>query len=513
MEDQSWLARIMEFRRNGRMLVLSQGSEPKVSIPATALRAALIAGGEIDPSGLRICGARFTGHLHARHITLDYPLHLEFCAFDEVLDFSGAKLRELSIRSSTLPSLVMDRAVVEQGLFAPHLQCDGVVNLSYAQIGNQANFQDAKINVFAPPGTPNQAGPVLLLDGISIIGSFFANRLTVRGEVRATDSEISGQLNFNNARLLNNRECAFRLSGLKVARLLLKETSFHGSVSIINLISQNLDMQLAENDAADSSTVTIRSSVINRLDLRVAAGWTGLDLQAATVDQLDSPTDVLPVHLSDASGWTIKQITGLMGTNASKTISWLKSAQSTAIQPWEAIAEYYERAGMKSEANRIRHAGARRVTKQAPIYVKPFRYLFAMAAGYGYWPVLSGLWLIASIVLAIYIVGMNSQSMVPTDNTRAQAAVQEHSQLTGSPQPATVSAELSCEEYSPYPCFSATTYTVGSSVPGVGAASKQDWTVSSSAPGLTLAVAALRIAAWIFSAILIASLTGLLRRG
>lgn len=78
---------------------------PERNIRATVIRALLVSGpvsdGEI--AGLKLTGARITGRLDLNYGTIDHPVRLRSCHFEQPPKLYGAQLRALILSDSVLP--------------------------------------------------------------------------------------------------------------------------------------------------------------------------------------------------------------------------------------------------------------------------------------------------------------------------------------------------------------------------------------------------------------------------
>ena len=102
-----------------------------------------------------------------------------------------------------------------------------------------------------------------------------------------------------------------------------------------------------------------------------------------------------------AVGWQLGNIHGPLNVPAT-AISWLDTVppDQFSVQPWHQVAAVYERQGRPSEAKRLRYAADRRVTTLSPWPSKLTRTLYRLVAGSGYYPLVAGAWLIGAALLA-----------------------------------------------------------------------------------------------------------------
>jgi hypothetical protein len=102
---------------------------------------------------------------------------------------------------------------------------------------------------------------------------------------------------------------------------------------------------------------------------------------------------------------------------------------------------------------------------------------------------------------------------VPTDPKAATTAASAHAQTSQTTPPNPITANTSCDLYPDYPCFQPFNYALAGVIPAATGPSKPNRDISTTEPPwLTAGLAALRILAWILTAILLAGVTGLLRK-
>nr|WP_218680874.1 hypothetical protein [Rhodococcus qingshengii] len=449
-------------------------------IPASALRTVLLGDHTgFDPRGLRIAGARITGDVDLAHITFDYPLHMIRCRIDRPIVFDAAKLAELDLTASHIRKLSLDGATIAGGLFAKGITTDGEIRARVATIGSQLNLSSAHLN---NPGT----------DALNLSNGRIAGDVFVGDSVTAT-----GKLDFRAD------------STISAVR-----THFEGRVSLDG----------AKPPSSGYLVVNFEGAVIERLTLPPDS-LAGIVLSLAKISHLDTPTDREPSYPVLATGWTIGDVTGRIRTDHAAATRWLnsihKKMDNFSPQPWHALATVYERNGHPAEARRLRFTAANKVTKNAPLPTKILRTIYLAVAGHGYYPLFAAVWLIIAPIAGVALVGANRAHFVPTtpvvvaDTVTASATGVNKAAPTGQTeeQPVTVTGADDCASHPTYPCLDTFTYALTGVIPAATGITRPDWAVSTTAPvWMKLGIPALRILAWIFTAILLAGVTGLLRK-
>ncbi|WP_327100270.1 hypothetical protein OIE68_16765 [Nocardia vinacea] len=430
----------------------------------------------------------------------------------------GANIGELSLKGASLVNsdgvaLNLDRATVTGNLFADDgFTATGEVRAIGATIGGQLLLKGASL---ANPGSY-----ALSLDGAAIADSLVArDGFTATGEVRAIGAKVGGQLSLTGASLANPAGVALNLDSATIAGDLFADKLT--ATGEVRAIGANVGGQLALNDASlanpDGKAINLESCVITRLRLIPACVDGTVDLTRATITDLRTSSKSLPLGRLIATGWQITDVHGLIRTDRGAVTAWLKSTPAGhefTAQPWHALAAVYDRNGHPADARRLQFTAANQTTAHAPWSTKLLRWMYLALAGHGYYPLLAALWLAGALLLGTFIADHNTEHFVPTDRTAANKAAAVQATETSTPQLQSITAAESCARYPDYPCFNAFSYALAGVVPAATGATKADWTISSTAPtALTLSIPALRILGWIFTAVLLAGVTGLLRKG
>lgn len=384
------------------------------------------------------------------------------------LVISGAKLR-----NAGCDALSLHDADIAGGFFAQGVEVDGCTHTDSARIGLQLNLTDAK---FFNPGTA-----VLCLENADIRGNVFATRLKANGEVRGVGATLAGRLDLHGADLRNPNGVALNLEHAKVPRLDLRPARADGVVSLYRATVGDL--------------------------------WTSRWAPA--------PTPLL------ATGWEISDIHGPLRSDWRAARRWLMSERSVrggneglTAQPWHALASVYERNGDPTGGRHIRFGAARKITKQSPWRTRIVRTGYWALVGHGYYPLLAAVWLGAAVLFSGLFVCAKGGDIVPVN---AKDAISAYKAATGHNPPHPITAETSCDQISPavaqqdasppYPCFNSLAFTFNSVLPTTGASASPAWMIGPHASLLlTVVFPLLKLSAWAFAALLLAGVTGLLRK-
>jgi hypothetical protein len=110
-------------------------------------------------------------------------------------------------------------------------------------------------------------------------------------------------------------------------------------------------------------------------------------------------------------------------------------------------------------------------------------------------------------------VANNRAYFIPTDSAKARTTAEAHATNTHTSPPDPLTANVSCELYPDYPCFDSFSYALTGVIPAATGNLRPDWAIAASAPVmLTLGLPILRVLAWVLTALLLAGVTGLLRK-
>lgn len=449
------------------------------------------------------------------------------------IELSGAVLRDPGGKGH---ALYLDRLELNGTLTANKgFSASGTVRAVGARIQGQCDFSGAVLQ------NCSEDNYALDLENVDIASRVIAKGVEAHGLVNAVGAHIKGGLNLTGAKLYGcPRLGALKLDRAEIGGEVLATHGFesHATISaLITRIGGKLDLTEASLRGSGHAALLLRSAVIGRL-VFCASRLDGVDLSRAEIAVLETDK-ILPTPLS-ATGWKIADLQGPLRSDTKMARRWLNSypkkvTQSypekvTPVQPWWALADVYERNGDAAAAKRMRFFAANNVTFES-LRRKPalFRGAYGAVAGYGYYPLIAIIWLVVVIGLGYWTVSSSPEHIVPTNNQRAVEAIQpvdhpaggaeqKHMTLghdvavdgTASSQPFT--AETPCSAHPGYSCWDGFAFTLNSLVSAWGNPSP-DWTIQPNAPlWLTLTLFLLKVVAWGLLGMLLAGVTGLLRR-
>jgi hypothetical protein len=209
-------------------------------------------------------------------------------------------------------------------------------------------------------------------------------------------------------------------------------------------------------------------------------------------------------------------VTGLIRHDKKAAAEWLRgdnAAKEFVAQPWHELANVYDRNGQPADARWMRWNAARGVTRTSPWWSKPIRWTYGLLVGHGYYPLIAALWLILVIVASALIVHTNAVVFTPTvTNKAAWKTLPPLNQ----PTPPITGATLCRDLQDRSSCLNPVLYAFDNALPGTLATGQAAQWTAYGAQGWNMWVpytlGGLKIASWILVALLLAGVTGLLRR-
>ncbi len=233
-EEQVWrafpLGESVDFRTaDDEDVALGATWGPERTVRAHVLRALLLNGpqeaGEI--ASLSLAGARITGRLDLQYATIDQPVRLRYCHFDDVPRFYASRLRELNFGDSVLPGLTAHAMRVDGVLRLTRSRFRGVVRLAGAKIAGSLFMEGSEIIA------PDAEEPVLQLNQAAVGDDLRAMGLRTRGQIRLSGASVAGSVNFNTVDFRNPGDSAVDAEVLAVeGNFLLREARVEGWVGL-----------------------------------------------------------------------------------------------------------------------------------------------------------------------------------------------------------------------------------------------------------------------------------------
>ncbi len=504
--------------------------------------------------------AHMTGGLYVDFIEIQGKLSAVHARIDGKLSMYGAR-----INNGDEPAVTLQSLTATDGINADEIEVSGAMSLSGGEVGGEVSLVSAKIS--------SLGSYCLQLDGICISGSFFVNKIETSGTVRALGVDISGQLSLVDAKMLAREGAALDLSASRVTlgvyarglvaqgevlavgakfgaevdfssagifnlegrALSLDTAEIAGSLSMTGLtalgkinahavtVGQQVDLRGAAIHGSMGVKVTFAHSKINVLILRNVQIFQGhVDLSRTKISELWTDPTGPPNIMADFSGWEVGDISGYIRSNYRALSIWLKDSAEAVrkptdpaflMQPWRAVADVYDKNGDHSGSRYLRYQAAKRSAHKERLLDSLSSWIYGALVGFGYKPARSAVWLVlVGIVTGIMIIN-NKENYVPVDPSVARAAAIDHATRNNESPPPEIDGSTPCELIPAYPCLKSGIYALNNVIPAAAATPRPDWVISSQAPWyLPIVMAVLRVGSWILLAMLLAGVTGLLRK-
>ena len=412
-------------------------------------------------------------------------------------------------------ALGLDGADIKVGAFLNPVTVIGELTAAGATIGGQLSMAGATLT--------NEGGIALALNDADIKGGAFLNPVTVTGEVRAYGATIGGALALRDASLTNDGGIALALD-----RADIKGSTFLDRVILAGelqapgaTIGGRLVLQGASLTNDSGNVLNLKSARLTEVLLTPAAVKGDIALEAAQITLLSTPDDkndmkVLIGNNLSASGWRLGDVQGRIRHDRKAAADWLTRdnvAEEFVAQPWHELADVYERNGQPADARWMRSKAAQGVTRTSPWWSKPIRWIYGALAGHGYYPLIAALWLILAIVASGVIVAANAAVFTPTAANKAAWKTPPPPGQTPPP----ITGATPCEDLQDRSsCLKPGLYAFDNTLPGTLATGQAAQWTANGAQGLNTwipyTLGGLKIASWILVALLLAGVTGLLRK-
>jgi hypothetical protein len=426
-------------------------------------------------------------------------LALDRSTISGILDFEGATLS-----NPGGDALSLEGAEINGGLLLRRgFNAVGRVRASGIRIRGPLDLSGATLT--------NPGAVALGLEGAEIaLGVFGREGFAVVGQVEAPALRVDGQLDLTGAKLTNPDGYVLRLDGAHIGGDFFACGGF-SAVGEIGAPGIRVTGRLILAGATltnQGDVVSLNSAVVQHLFLGTLSVEGTIDLTRASIDEVEVVGH--PPGSLIATGWKVGDLRGPLHNDWSAVDRWLATAPPgvESVQPWHALADVYEQNGNPSGARRLRFAAAKRLTSQSPRWSKAFGYFYRFLVGHGYYPVYAAGWLALLVFVTGVLVANARDEIVPTRPADYTTSVLQHAGETHTPP----TAATPCDVHTGYPCMNTVVFTLTNLVPAGGSApTNVDWAARSDT-WLTTALLVSKIVAWGLAALLLAAVTGLLRK-
>jgi hypothetical protein len=369
---------------------------PERTVRASVLRFLLVncpqEDGEI-PS-LSLTGARVTGVLDLQYATVDQPVRLRHCHFDETPRFYGGRFRELNLSESVLPGLVSHAVAVDGVLRLTRCRFLGPVRLGGAQISASLYMESASF------GDPDTSQPVLQLNQAVIGADLWAPGLRAEGPVRLNGAKITGSVNLTEAELSNPGHCAVDAETLAVeGDLLIRKADVRGWLGLRGArVTGRLDLSYTRLSNPGGTALRASSATVGELWLRRGPVVEGaLNLRRSQLEVLFLDPDMTPDHVL---------LNGLVYTTltphepATRRLPMLERDRDGYVpHAYEQLTAAYRRIGDDDAARLVQLAKQRRHRRTLPWYARLWGVVQDATVGYGFRPLRAAGWLLSLLTV------------------------------------------------------------------------------------------------------------------
>jgi hypothetical protein len=472
---------------------------PERTVGAHVLRDVLV----MDPPPPRavvLRGARISGGLDLEAATLVRPFMLDACFCDRPINVSEAQAPSIRFTGCKLVCVVGDQ-LETRGDLDLNRSTVQLLSLLGARVGGDLTLNACRLTggrwpldmsgvSLRPSADPSDEERsellALVADGLRVDGDLFCmSGFSARGEVRLLGAHIGRQLVFEGAKLNNEGQAALFADRLYVGQnMFFRKSAVEGGVRLLAariggqlvLDGSCLSCEHGDEKALDLGEAKIPGSLWLRFAERPKGG---IRLDRAEVGALHDDTTKWPDELS-LRGLTYGHLEPSLAVDVKRRLDWLKrDPQGYAPQPYEQLVACYRRAGDEEAARRVAIEKQRRRRESAAPPAKAWSFFLDATVGYGYRAWLAGVWLLLLVILGWIAFGR---------------AYPEHFRAA--------------EEDSQVVAFQPLLYTLDLVLPVVDLEQSNAWIAEGPARWGIL----LTVAGWVLATVLLAVLTGLLKR-
>ncbi|MFF9089028.1 membrane-associated oxidoreductase [Streptomyces sp. NPDC014991] len=388
------------------------GWGPERTVRARVLRALLLDGprhdGEI--ASLNLAGARITGRLDLRYATIDHPVRLRHCHFDEAPRCDGARLRELNLSESVLPGLAAHAVHVDGVLRMTRTRCRGIVRLAGARIAGSLYLESAEV------AAPGEEDPVLQLNQAVIGGDLWAPGLRTHGQTRLNGALTAGSVNLSEARLHHPGQGALDAQTFSVGGdMLVRHAEVRGWTGLRGArVAGRLDLSYTLLSNPGSPALRAGSTTIGELWLRKSPPMDGcLDLRRAQLEVLLLEPESVPEEVR-LGGLTYTSLTP--HAPAERRLPMLERERDGYVpHAYEQLTAAYRRTGDDHAARLVQLAKQRRHRHILPWYGRLWGLVQDVAVGYGFRPLRAAGWLLSLLALGSAVFALHHPQPLKTD--------------------------------------------------------------------------------------------------
>ena len=293
-------------------------------------------------------------------------------------------------------ALSADQLKVEGSVFLEKFKAEGEVRLHSATIVGNLYCRKAQLT--------NRGGRALSGDGLEIEGAVFLNdNFRAHGEVRLPGATIGNDLDCRKGYFLNRDALALVADGMKVKGSVYMSDGFTAT-GTVSLFSATIDGYFMWTDVASPAKVSLLL-----VSTRIGTLW----------DEHKSWPRHGNLYLH---GLVYDEIHDRAPSDPESRIAWLRRQPGGHYwpQPYEQLAAVLRKRGHTADASRILVAKERERRKQLGFFGRVLHCVLGLTIGYGYRSWLALLWMLGFIALgwglfeAGYSTGLITPSQVET---------------------------------------------------------------------------------------------------
>ncbi|WP_328906950.1 membrane-associated oxidoreductase [Streptomyces sp. NBC_00234] len=372
------------------------------TVRAEVLRALLLSGERADGevAALRVWGARISGSLNVRYAVAECAVLLAGCSFEAAPNLYGSQVRQLNLSGSVLPGLDAATLRVDGVLRLTDCRIPGPVRLGAARVTRALFFDGTRIGVNADGTTAPNEEPVLQLNHAVTEDDLWWPRLEVHGEVRINGASVTGQIQLDDAVLVNPGATALQAENITVGSDVRgMRLRVRGRVNLRGArIPGQLNLAYARLSHPGGVALRASSCTIGELWLREAEPIEGgVNLRRSQFDLIHADPDVWPQEVL-LDGLTYTSL--LPRLPAERRLPLLEhEVEGYTPYAYEQLTAAYRRIGDDDAARTVLLAKQRRHRTTLPGYARVWGHLQDVTVGYGFRPVRAAAWLF-SLLLA-----------------------------------------------------------------------------------------------------------------
>jgi hypothetical protein len=369
----------------------------------------------IHPKGTWLEGATVEGVLDFEGATLRHPLWLVNCVIPE----------EIVLRDAVTKSIKLSGSHTGQ-ISAQRLRASGFLELKRIRSNGRVSLSDADI-----VGNLNCEGAAIVIDGRR--QALRANRVCVRGDVVIKEMKTQGSVSFTGANIGGKLDCdravinpakgevALKADRLAVGSLSLRHFQAHGTVRLVGAkVAGDLNCDHASFLGADeyslyARNLTVTGTFFCRHLSKKPAGV--IQLLHARVGQLTDDIESWP----DAGklvldGFVYELFGPHSPQSAAQRLRWigLQRGDHYSPHPYEQLAKVFRSTGREVEAREVLIAKQEARRKQSGLNrrTKAWLWFLGKSIRYGYEP-----WRLIGFMICMVLVGWGVFSMADMKST------------------------------------------------------------------------------------------------